>query len=343
MIQPSMTFKGTVHFVDGNFILASTSNDVYCSDDGGSKWTLLLRFPLKLYDMLKCSLRLPRRLFRSGIHHAIKIDKSTVVFWAFGTIYRYDIASRTLQASSLVYSGSRPLSLCFAGKDTLFFGEYRNNSERSPVHIYGSNDGGMTWHTVWVFSSIRHVHGVYHDPYTDHIWITTGDEDHESGIWVTKDYFNTVERVVTGTQQTRAIQLLFNEDFVYFGSDTPKERNWIYRLNRLTRVVDQIQEVDGSIFYGCSVGSNMFFSTVCEPSIVNKSRTATVWTSRDGIAWRPFLEFRKDIYPMKLFQYGQVIFPFSSRVNNAIWLTPFATEYDQVSMKFFLQGTHDGK
>jgi len=335
-INPAMTFHGMFHFIQGDFVVASTGNRVFCSDNGGNDWKILFTCPLNFAEKFKCCTNITRRLFRSGIQHVICINDSALVCWAFGGIYRYDGNNRTLTRSATLFPESRPLNLCHAGGERLYFGEYRGNKERSPVIIFGSTDGGKGWLPVWEFSSIRHVHGVFHDPYTDYIWVTTGDEDHECGLWVTTNRFKTIERVAGGTQQTRAIQLLFTEKFIYFGSDTPLERNWIYRLNRSDIHIEQQQEVDGSVFSGCKVGTRLFFSTACEPSRINRSRAAVIWESSDGVIWHRLFDFPKDLLPMKLFQYGQIRFPAGNGDGNSLWITPFATSHDQISMKFLL-------
>ena len=40
------------------------------------------------------------------------------------------------------------------------------------------------------------MHGIFIDPYDGRIWVTTGDDDHESAIWFTDDEFKTLEKVV---------------------------------------------------------------------------------------------------------------------------------------------------
>lgn len=146
-----------------------------------------------------------------------------------------------------------------AGNAEVYYGEYRSNSEREPVHIWSLEKDGRKWKSVWHFENIRHVHGVFHDPYTDSIWVTTGDMDQEAGIWRTDDRFISLCRVVGGSQQLRAVQLLFNKDYVYFGSDTPDEKNFIYRMDREGKNLENLTPVGSSVFYGCKVGKKLFF------------------------------------------------------------------------------------
>jgi hypothetical protein len=229
--------------------------------------------------------------------------------------------------------GSRPLSLT-AGKELVCYGEYRSNPERGPVHIWAASlDNLQSWDPVWTFNSVRHVHGVFFDPFRRAFWVTTGDDDHESAIWVTEDNFQSLSRVLGGTQQYRTIKLLFTRDAVYFGSDAPEELNYLYRLHRASGEVQRLVRVGSSVFHGCTVGDRLFFSTAIEPSTHNKTRYVEVWGSKGGEQWQVIRRFQKDCWPMKAFQYGQVKFPAGQGDNTHLWLTPLATENDQHTLK----------
>lgn len=336
MCEASAVFPGVVHWIQGETVLASRRNRIYQSIDSGNQWTVLLSLPVATVPWVESATRLTRRLFRAGIHHIGRAGENLVIM-AFRSIYCYNLKTMRLLEDNIVdIPGSRPLKLCKASESILYFGEYRANKTRKPVNIFGSMDGGLHWQPVYQFESVRHIHGVFYDPYSNAIWVTTGDKDDEAGIFVTENHFRTLERVIGGNQQTRAIQLLFTDDYVYFGSDTPLENNHIYRLSRHSGGVEMLQEVEGSVFHGCKIGDKLFFSTACEPSAVNRSRDVVVWTSNDGVRWRRFLSVRKDRWPMKLFQYGQILFPNGDGPNDTLWLTPFATRGDQASWRFSL-------
>jgi hypothetical protein len=268
---------------------------------------------------------------RAAVHHVVELDADQWLVFGFGSIYRVDVnARRAYQVAELV--GSRPLRI-LETSESVYYGEYRSNPERSPVHIWTARNGGARWEAVWTFTNVRHVHGVFRDAYSGDLWITTGDEDHESALWVTKDEFGSVDRVFGGNQQSRVVQLLFTEEHVYFGSDAPGEPNYICRYHRAGGDAERLQPVGGPVFYGCRVGNSLFFSTVCEPG-AKVPRTAQLWRSDDGVSWRVFAEFPKDIWPMKLFQYGQVLLPeYVGNEHHALWFTPFATSGDQLSLQ----------
>jgi len=77
------------------------------------------------------------------------------------------------------------------------------------MRVFRSHDGGRNWEVVWTFAGIRHIHTVLANE--DEIWVTTGDLDEECGIWVTRDEFRTMDRIVGGEQRYRAVQLLFDQ------------------------------------------------------------------------------------------------------------------------------------
>lgn len=326
-----MIFNGIVHYVDQEVCWASKGNRIYKSNNGGDKWRNIGKLNYSFPSRLQSAHRLGRRLFRTGIHHIIPGFNNNVIVWASKNIFNIDLSTNTT-ISRINVMGSRPLNVCKTGSG-IYYGEYRINPERSPVHIWFSDDNGSSWRPIYKFTAIRHVHGIFHDAYTGKLWITTGDENHESAIWITDNNFKTLEKVISGTQQTRCVQLLFTEQYVYFGSDAPDEKNFIYRLERKSGTIEQLQLVDGPVFWGCKVGSSLFLSTVCEPSKVNKSRYAAIWRSDDGEKWFRFMSFKKDMWSMKYFQYGQVLFPHGSGDGKNLWYTPFAIMNDQRSMK----------
>ena len=215
----------------------------------------------------------------------------------------------------------------------MFYGEYRSNPERSAVHVWKGDASGLSWKAIWRFDGVRHIHGVYHDPFADSLWVTTGDRDSEAAFWRTDDRFTTLTKVVGGCQRFRAVQLLFTEEYVYFGSDSPVECNHIYRMKRNGEDCQRLAAVGNPVFYGCQIARCLFFSTAVEPSRVNVEPYAEIWGSADGARWRPIRRFRKDRWPMKWFQYGQVHFPAGPGDGQHLWYTPMATEHDHTVWK----------
>ncbi len=322
---------GRVLYVEGPEVWCAAGQKLLKSNDGGKSWAMRATLPTKsLREQLTIS-RLGRRLGRSGYHHFLKTGTNSGLAIAHQHVFQVRPGDVCLHRIAQL-QGSRPLTLCVAGKK-IYYGEYRGNPERSPVHIWAAGHEGHNWQPVWQFDGIRHVHGVFHDTYTSAIWVATGDKDNEAAIWITHDQFRHLERVVGGTQQYRAVQLLFTEKHVYFGSDAPDQINYIYRLERGTGRIEPLVKVGEPVFFGCKVNNSLFFSTAVEPSNLKRSIYAKVWGSNDGENWKLIRSFRKDGWPIKYFQYGQVLFPMGPGDNKNLWYTPMATEQDQISHK----------
>ena len=337
-MKPLAAFDGIVHYV-GPRSYASRRGAIYLSGDGGRSWAPFARLPLRPAQRLKSVGRLQRRLWRAAVHHVAPLSDGAVVVFGFRTVYRLDPAGRCVGVEPL--RGSRPLCVC-VDRDVVYYGEYRANRERSPVHVWASADRGATWTAVQRFRRARHVHGVFADPHDGALWVTTGDRDPEVGIWRTDDRFGTVERVAGGSQQTRAVQLVFGRDHVYFGSDSPPGPNHLYRLRRADRAIERLQRVEGPVYYGCSARGRLFFSTACEPLAPGAARDAAVWRSADGERWRRLAAFRKDPWPARIFQHGHVLLPAGPGHAEAdgVWLTPVAVRGDQRSVKLGLGSAH---
>jgi hypothetical protein len=321
-MQENDMMNGRVLSVRGNELILARGARLFRSVDGGISWKLWNKLPVSFFRALLMRIPFLARLLRLGVHHLAHIDEATVVI---ANKECFLIGSVKVELVGAL-AGSRPMALC-AGEEQIYYGEYRSNPERSPVHIYGFDLRHKSWRPVWTFTDVRHVHGVFYDPYRKSFWVTTGDTNEEVGIWRSDDQFRTLVKVAGGTQQFRAVQLLFTEDYVYFGSDAPGELNYLYRMDREGKRVEQLASVGGSVFYGCRIGEVLVFSTAVEPSEVNSRPFAEVWVSGDGLNWNKFREFKKDFLSLKYFQYGQVLFPnFCAPAKNFLYCTPFATK-----------------
>lgn len=320
--------RSRILYIDKDILYAQIENYLALSRDLGETWEPLA---VELAPGIKSYSRLHNRLMRRSLHCAEILDDGSMALTGKGAIYKLDKDRKALQNTFSIMRGSRPLNLSQNQSGALYWGEYFRNPERQEVNIYGSFDRAQSWSVVYAFGpkQIRHIHGVFCDPYDDKIWITTGDEDNESAIWRTDYQFRDMEKITGGNQQARALQLAFDQDYVYFGTDTPFETNHIFRINRNTAKIEKIISVDTSIYWWCRVGKWLFFSTAVESSRVNRARYVSVWGSPDGQDWGCVLKFKKDCWQMKYFQTGQVLFPQGENLTGHIFYTPLAVEGDQ--------------
>lgn len=327
-MQTHQLIRGRIVHVTPDRLLVARGARLLQSRDGGNHWEHFATLTTNPMTRMAMSSTPVARLLRLGIHHVANSGTQTI---AIANKHSYRLNSSHLQPLQSVH-GSRPMALCEAAGD-FYYGEYRSNPKRTPIHLWRWQPSMETWSKAWTFTNVRHIHGVFHDPYTDAFWITTGDSDNEAAIWRSDDNFATLEKIAGGSQQYRAVQLLFSQDYLYFGSDAPDEQNHIYRMNRLTGHTEPLAEVGGSVFYGCKVGDRLFFSTAVEPSQVNNSRCAELWGSEDGANWHKIAAFRKDRWPMKYFQYGQILFPGGPGDDRYLYFSPFATHNHGITFK----------
>lgn len=326
MLQRSSDFPKNLrlHAVQGDSLYASKGNKIFKIATAEHFSKLFCKLTIDCSFRFRNMTKITQRFFRSGVHHIVCFKERLVIF-VDKFIFTLNLHDATYLGSPLPYIGSRPLTVCNAGNERLYYGEYNGSRKNRNAGIFGSDDG-IHWFEVLRISNIRHIHGVFFDPYTNAIWVTTGDVDLECGIWVTSDDFVHLDLVAGGTQQYRVIQLLFTKNFIYFGSDALNEENYIYRMERRTGRIETLQAVSGTVFWGCKVGDNIFFSTAVEPSTVGKNKYACIWGSPDGDTWKCIAKYKKDIWPMRLFQYGQIFFPAGENNTGYLFFTPFATE-----------------
>jgi len=269
----------------------------------------------------------------------VKYSKDEYFFILNKSIYYYK-NGENLKIGEL--SGSRPLSFLLKN-DVLYYGEYINNKNRNPVNIwyYNIKSKDPEWKSLVSLDNVRHIHGVYSNDSFKDIWITTGDLDFESCIFKFDQNKGTLEKVVSGSQYTRTIKLLFNNNSIFYGTDTPLKKNFICRLDLVKTEVKYLKEVGSSIFHGINCNGWYFFSTAIEPSKINSTKFCEVWASQNGEEWKCILKAKKDKLSMKYFQYGQITFPvYKSERNQFLYLNFFATKLDGCHLKLSFSEVH---
>jgi hypothetical protein len=277
--------------------------------------------------------RFTARLLRDGFHALAVLPSGGLVATVPGAIVCRGPNETEFQSTHAITRGTRPLHITVVPNGAVYWGEYFDNASRDEVHIYGSTDGGSTWSVAYTFpkSAIRHVHNIVHDPWGDCLWILTGDYANECRILRAACDFSRVETVLQGNQQARAVAAISTEDALFFSSDTPLESNFIYRLDR-RGTLTQLASISSSSIYGCRAGSRLFFSTMVEPSEVNRDRMVRVYGAEVGSGenWRPLLAWPKDCWSMRFFQYGNAFFPDGNNETSYLALTTTAVESDDM-------------
>jgi len=322
---------GRVLWVSKDVIYKSIGRNLYYSNDKGLRWRLRACLPMRSLRDVSLFSNVLSRFFRTGFHHLHVLDNHSLIAFANKSIYLLGPDSISFQYLGAI-SGSKPLCIS-VHKNVIVYGEYSRNVNRNPVPLFKSEDAGLSWFIPHTFEGIRHVHGVFFDKFSGKYWITTGDSDDESSIWIADQDFLKLEKVLTGAQKFRAVQLLFDPHFIYYGSDTPDGENHLYRLSRRTQRLECLSEVGAPVFFGAKAHNHLFFSTAIEKSSYKTIDSAKLWHSDDGIKWNCIVSLGRSLLPLRIFQNGQILFPAGPGDDENLWFWSLATSEDNQSYR----------
>ena len=318
---------------DRNVLYASRGYELLQTkvDDGPLEWRTVGHYQPAWWRKASSASRLSFRLFRDGFHALAVLPNQYLVAAVPKAIVALAPGGSEFHVTHHIRRGTRPLHIAYAPNGHLYWGEYFDNAQRDEVYIYASTDHGLSWNVAYTFpkGAIRHVHNIVYDEWENCLWVLTGDEAAECRILKASLDFRSVEEMVSSNQQARAVALIPTCDALYFSSDTPLEQNNIYRLDRRGNLVKHTALSSSSI-YGCRVGEAVFFSTMIEPTKVNRDYHARLYGSWDRVSWQSLLAWKKDIWPMGLFQFGNVFLPDGVNTSNILALTTLAVQAEDL-------------
>jgi|SRR5262252_2470488 len=316
----------------GDLLYACRGYDIVRWHAGAQSWESVAHFQASWWRNLTSRSRLTYRLVRDGFHALAVLDDGTLVGAVPGAIVTCRPGTNRFQVTHRIARGTRPLHITRAPSGRIYWGEYFDNLERAEVHIYSSDDRGEHWQVAYTFprGNIRHIHNIVYDRWGDCLWIMTGDEGGECKILRASCDLRTIDTVLEGNQQCRAVAAIPGPDGVCLSTDTPYEKNHIYRLS-LGGNLHRLGDLDSSSIYGCRVGDALFFSTLVEPSAANPSREIQIVGAREGATWHALLRWTKDDFPMRYFQYGNAFLPDGDNATKYLAVTTIAVSGDDLT------------
>ncbi len=262
--------------------------------------------PAPLWKQAAASLRLGQRLLRFMAYNALPLPDGSL-FVTFGKRYGILSGGDFHSIGGIEKPGRALRGACAQGRDgMIYFGEYITGRKRVPISVYACGTGSKCAGTVHKFEvgEVRHVHGIYCDPYTGDLWCLTGDLPEECRIIKTSDYFKSMEIIGSGDETWRAVSVQFRKDAVYYATDAEFGANYIYRIDRKTCRRDMLTRVDGPVYYSRSVGDDLLFCVTAELCPSQKGTEATLWhvdpddnvnkvysVGKDLFAYKKFVKF----------------------------------------------------
>ena len=172
------------------------------------------------------------------------------------TIHRSTDGGRSFEPVKTIYGGC-PLSWSLASdaEGNLFLGEYGPRAVSLSKRVWRSVDRGDTWSVVFTAPDVEdvHVHRVAVDPFTDDLWVTYGDGEHQ-GTYMSED----AGEEWTWMRTSQATAVAFAEDAIYWGEDT--YQGVVTRYDRQTRqfepVLDAFAQGYGGSVYDMAIGGS---------------------------------------------------------------------------------------
>lgn len=361
--QFKVIIKGKVLYSDLKITIYSKKCSIYIIEERKNEIKVML--PISFLKKIFCCNRLLIRLFRLEPRLAIKLRENYFLVSVLGKIYCLEKWNKswilTLEHTFRV-GMNNPLGMVkICGikniSECVVYGEYWKNALKEPVKIIKREEG--RWSTAYEFppNTITHIHGIVPDQKRQCVYILTGDDDSESGIWEAKNNFSEVNPIILGKQIFRScVAFPVNEGLLY-ATDTPLEKNFIILLfleGQQRGKIKKLYPINGSCIYGSRIVKDNSEYFVISTSVEGDSRKSgfKYLLSRrrgpgilsdevhclcmKGINSIPQLlgSFKKDFWPY-IFQFGSVTFPSDSK--KYIYGTPIGVRrYDGKTIEFFL-------
>lgn len=312
--------------VDGKGGLWGTRGRHLLHSEDGHDWEKVAAFPRAFPRDAFAFSRLSARAFRADKANFYLNAQGKGIGIRSGVVYRLIEQGGLepwfpIQGDTVLHGG-----LCEDTRGWTYFGEYFMNPDRGEVRIWRVSPDLSSYERAYTFpaGSIRHVHGLYQDPYhPESLWVAAGDYAGECYLYHSSDRFQHVERIGDGTQLWRAVRIFFTKDYITWLTDSHMEQNYACRMHRETCALEQGQPLPGSGWYGIATTDGWYVAfTTVEPGEAIQRNESLVLLSRDGFVWHEAAAYKKDIWrPMKVFKYGVISAPTGKMDSQSLWMS----------------------
>jgi hypothetical protein len=319
---------------EGNYYL-SRSNVIYRSPDLKPPFEKIASINAPGWKSIVSNFRLAQRLLRFMVTNVVPLDNGEI-FVTFDKSVGVIRNGRYRELERLARPCRVLRSACAVdGNGEVYFGEYLANDERGPMRIYRYQPGSNELDVPYFFpaGSIKHIHGVYLDPYTNSLICLTGDNESECRMLRTSDGFRTLEVIGEGDETWRAVSMLFDDRAMFYGMDAEFRSNHIYRIDRTTRERTSLGEVDGTVFYSKRLGEDLFFATTAENAPSQKENVAAIWHVSSDMKLSEVARFHKDPWHGTLFMFGTIHFPYANKLDDELYFSLVGVKEDNRTFK----------
>ena len=300
----------SLEWAGGGKLLVTCRRSIFEAADCSDNPFRFAALPVPWWQAAAASFRPIQRLLRLMFYNLIPVKNGAFVV-SFGKRVAVINDGEFHPVSGLRRACRILRGACADTDDGLFFGEYVNNPARDEIFIYRLDALARRSEVAYSFPAraIRHVHGVYRDPYTSELWCLTGDLPSECQMLRTRDGFSTLDVVGAGDESWRAVSVQFTSDAVFYGSDAEFAQNHLYRIDRRTGRRDSLGPISGPVYYSCRSGRNMYFAVTAEMCPSQTDRCAALWCVSENGHLERILQMTKDHWHKKYFMPGTLHFP----------------------------------
>jgi hypothetical protein len=175
-----------------------------------------------------------------------------------------------------------------AADGSIYVGEY---GRPRVVHLWRSTDDGRSFKVATTFPDVKHIHGVYVDPYApNRVWVAIGDQGPQPRVGYSADRGQTFQFVSRANYpESRVVGLMFSKQAVFWATDTPDVPSVLYRWDRTSGIVTQLLGgLNGPFYYTAQFrGAYAQFSAVStkdNDGYIGDEYVHVV-ASPDGVRW----------------------------------------------------------
>lgn len=304
-------------------------------ENGEQTW--IANLPIKGIKGLLGRWQLVNRLLRLEPRCAGKLSEDRYVISLKGKLWVVDTKKGRLMELNCHRLGYGLISFC-EKEGCLYWGDYGANPHHEKVNIYRL-DRELNISIVYSFppNSIRHIHGIIKEG-NDFI-VMAGDNELKAGIYKANNDWTEVKPWKNGKQKYRAVVGFIHNGGLLYATDSVETENHL-RFIESDGQERILTSINGSCIYGTEMKKYYLFSTTVESHEgggirkllsnelgggIKSKDVHIIAVSKKDLSVRIIKKYRKDIWPMKLFQYGRA--PFAGGQSESIegaWCYPIA-------------------
>ena len=331
------TIKGRILYIKGCHALLYRHFSFYNVDLDSGAMELIAPIPVRGIKRIVGKWLLCNRLLRLEPRCAGRLDNHRFVVSILGKLWLVDTENKKLSLLTNLRPGYGLVNFC-ANNNGLYWGDYGANPNHDEININLINNN-LNISIVYSFpqESIRHIHSIIKDG--DGYVVMAGDNEPQAGIYRANADWTEVKPWKIGEQKYRAVVGFPYKGGLLYATDSVETENHLWYIES-DGTEHELEAINGSCIYGTEIKDYFLFSTTVESHEgggirrllsnelgggIKSKDVHIIAVNKNDLSVCILKKYRKDIWPMKLFQYGRA--PFAggqTEATNGVWCYPIA-------------------